>query len=395
VPDDRLFHRRLGHSQKVNLLTAEEEIVWRTYVQAADDFGVMRFSPLPLQEIHDRLAKIPAKVVQKMLARVAEVGLVSTFVHQDRTYCFQRDWQDFQKVRYAMATVHPRIPGPLLRSCTVPTQWLHTLWPGGGGRDKKLANWHPKRGWVPPEWTSGSGNGSGNGSRTVPGTVPGTVPERFQNGSRTVPDRHARDRQTDPIPIPDSTELELVPSGQVQSSEDLPALSRRAVEILSKTSEPEVTGAPAAQHTRGLAAALCDRQGADPDRPDDHRQRVEGEGQRPPGRIGFRPPAGGSDQRGALGGGTEPLEAGDTAAAPSATEPVAASSIEASAPDDARGSADSMGGGWAAVQATMQRIARERRGIPSRRRGQHPGCADAVDASSENGEGLVTSEAQQ
>ena len=134
MPDDRLFHKRLGHSEKVNALSDLEDIVWRTYIQAADDFGVMRFSALPLQDFYDRLARVPDVAVMQMLQRVVEVGLIRVFSHQGRAYCYQHDWQDFQKVRYPLASSNPRIPGDLLAACTLPTQWLHTLWPGGGGR---------------------------------------------------------------------------------------------------------------------------------------------------------------------------------------------------------------------------------------------------------------------
>jgi hypothetical protein len=75
LPDDRLFHKTLGHSEKVNSLTDIEEIVWRTYINGgSDDFGVMRFDASPLQNAHDRLLAKPARHVMRMLERVASVG---------------------------------------------------------------------------------------------------------------------------------------------------------------------------------------------------------------------------------------------------------------------------------------------------------------------------------
>lgn len=159
MSDDRLFHKKAGHSDKVNRLTADEEIVWRTYVNAADDFGVMRFEALPIQEAHDRFAGRSARVVMRMLEAVATVGLISVFEHQGRPYCYQADWQDFQKIRYPQKTVHPQIPDWLLAACTVNTRWLHTLWPGTG---KKLAKWKAPEDWV--DLREYSRNPSGNDS---------------------------------------------------------------------------------------------------------------------------------------------------------------------------------------------------------------------------------------
>lgn len=173
MADDRLFHKRLGHSQKVTALSAEEELVWRTYVQEADDFGVMLMSGIEIQRGHDRFRVMRFKAVQQMLDRVLTVGLVRAFEHQGRVYCYQWDWQTYQKVRYPLATINPRIPSALLASCDLPTQWLHTLWPGSAGRENKLSRWQPPNDWTPPAWP----DSSGNGSVPVPGTVPGTFPE--------------------------------------------------------------------------------------------------------------------------------------------------------------------------------------------------------------------------
>lgn len=167
MPDDRLFHKRLGHSVKVNGLSDIEEIVWRTYIQSADDFGVMLFSAIELRREHDRLLKRSDVVVQRMFERVRDVDLVRTFEHQGRTYAYQRDWQDWQKVRYPLRTIHPRIPAQLLTTCSLATQWLHTVWPGGGGRDgDRLPKWHPPKDWVPPDWVRLQ-DGSCNGSATL------------------------------------------------------------------------------------------------------------------------------------------------------------------------------------------------------------------------------------
>jgi hypothetical protein len=188
MADDRLFHKRLGHSEKVNALSAEEELVWRTYVQEADDFGVMLMSGIEIQRGHDRFRNMRTKVVQQMLDRVLTVGLLRAFEHQGRVYCYQIDWQTYQKVRYALGTINPRIPAALLQLCDLPTQWLHTLWPGAGGRGRKLSSWTPPDGWMPPSWTDRSVN--------VPATAVETVPSTFPERSGNVPPlaRRARAR---------------------------------------------------------------------------------------------------------------------------------------------------------------------------------------------------------
>jgi hypothetical protein len=98
MPDDRLIHKTVGHSGKINRLTDFEKLVWLIYKLAADDFGVMRFSAITLQEAAEWLAKRPFKTVQRALEAVRDVGLVQTFTHQDRIYCYQWDWQTWQKI---------------------------------------------------------------------------------------------------------------------------------------------------------------------------------------------------------------------------------------------------------------------------------------------------------
>ncbi len=131
MPDDRLFHKKLGHSVKVNELTDFEDIVWRTYILAADDFGVMRFLSLPLQNAMKRLESRSARVVQRALERVEAVGLVRTFVHQGQRYCYQHDWQLYQKLEYPRATTQPRPPDADLEDCDLSTQHLFRFHPGG------------------------------------------------------------------------------------------------------------------------------------------------------------------------------------------------------------------------------------------------------------------------
>lgn len=134
MPDDRLFHKRLGHSEKVGRLTDFEYIVWHAYILSADDFGVMRFSALSLQADHDRIASRPQKTVQRALERVREVGLLVTFAHQGRLYCAQPDWQNHQRVKYPRQTINPKPPAELLATCSHATRQLFESHPGRSGR---------------------------------------------------------------------------------------------------------------------------------------------------------------------------------------------------------------------------------------------------------------------
>lgn len=149
MPDDRFLHRRLGHSDKVTPLSDFEFRVWVQYILSSDDFGIMRFTAATLQADSDALASKGAKLVQRALERLAIVGLIRTFQHQSRTYCYQHDWQDFQRVNYPRATVHPKPPTDEMSEAT---RKLFTKYPGGWGR-------------------SGSSPPSGDGSPTVQGTV--------------------------------------------------------------------------------------------------------------------------------------------------------------------------------------------------------------------------------
>lgn len=130
MPDDRLFHKRLGHSAKVSQLTDFEDIIWRDYILSADDFGVMRFSAITLQADHDRLATRPQRLIQRALERVRDVGLIVTYGHQGRTYCAQRDWQNHQRVKHPRATINPKPPDDLLATFSPATQKLFLDWPG-------------------------------------------------------------------------------------------------------------------------------------------------------------------------------------------------------------------------------------------------------------------------
>jgi len=124
VPQDRFLHPRLGHSDKVSLLTDLEFRVWVQYILSADDFGVMRKSAVTVQADNDHLANRPQKVVQRCLDALVKARLLRTFEHQQRVYVYQPDWQDFQRIGYPRGTSQP-LPAPeQLVDCSPKTREL-------------------------------------------------------------------------------------------------------------------------------------------------------------------------------------------------------------------------------------------------------------------------------
>ena len=128
MPADRLLHARLGHSAKVSSLSDLEYRVWTTYLLAADDFGVMRAEAVAFQAAHDALGRRPGKVIGRCIERLVAAGLVAAFVHQGARYLYQADWQDFQRVRYPLRTLHPL---PAEAEVSPRTRHLWSAHPGG------------------------------------------------------------------------------------------------------------------------------------------------------------------------------------------------------------------------------------------------------------------------
>ena len=137
MPSDRLFHPRLGHSVKVSSLSDLEYRVWTTYVLAADDFGVLRASPVAIQAASTALEQRPSRTITKCLDRLIAVDLVRTFTHQGDRYLYQPDWQEFQKVRFPARTMCPL---PLDTEVSAPTAQLWDKHPGGRRTDDGRAS---------------------------------------------------------------------------------------------------------------------------------------------------------------------------------------------------------------------------------------------------------------
>ena len=184
MPADRFFHARLGHSAKVSSLSDLEYRVWTTYVLAADDFGVMRAESVAFQAAHDALIARPAPEIAECIDRLVAVDLVATFVHQGARYLYQADWQDFQRVRYPLRTMHPL---PTAAVVSVKTRHLWSVHPGG----VKVPPLGQSSGTIPGQFLDYSGK--------TPGALPkdsGTASETLPDNSRKGPERLPENSRT-------------------------------------------------------------------------------------------------------------------------------------------------------------------------------------------------------
>lgn len=242
MPDDRLIHRTIGHSAKINALTDFERLVWLMYKLASDDYGVMRLSAVTLRDAAEWLSGKPERAVQKAIERVRDVGLVQSFAHQGKVYIYQHDWQTWQKITYPRQTIQPAPPLWLLDRHT---QWLFAHHPKGG----KLKSWQAPEDFREslPEL-----------SRNLPGTFRPCV-------CVGVCVCAGKDQN---LPTPKARR------------------DSRSVDNLLKTGEgrDEAEGLQADR----VSSALCGGEDAPSAGASDRRRRMEGEGEGPAGGIGIR-----------------------------------------------------------------------------------------------------------
>lgn len=123
------------------MLTDLEYRVWTQYLLSADDFGVMRATPLAFQNDNDYLANRRAKELQRCIDALVGSGLVRRFEHQGKPYLYQHDWQRWQKVEYPRATNNP-LPEDVSQ-CDEGTLLLFAKHPGGQRKDRRHADDDP------------------------------------------------------------------------------------------------------------------------------------------------------------------------------------------------------------------------------------------------------------
>lgn len=140
MPADRFLHPRLGHSAKVSSLTHLEARVWTQYILSADDFGVMRYSGLVVQEANDALAREALNDIDTALDKLVDVGLLRAFEHQHSRYVVQHDWQDFQKIEYPRLTFQPKPTPAVIGTCTPKTKKLFAKHPGGTKKQRHFSS---------------------------------------------------------------------------------------------------------------------------------------------------------------------------------------------------------------------------------------------------------------
>ena len=122
MPDDRMLHRRLCYSETVSGLTDFEFRVWVTYILAADDYGVMRFSAAALRSANDALEHKTITVLDRAFQRLVDVGLIRTFAHQGKAFAYQHDWQFWQHINRPRASVLPSPPLDHIEECEPETR---------------------------------------------------------------------------------------------------------------------------------------------------------------------------------------------------------------------------------------------------------------------------------
>jgi hypothetical protein len=118
MSDARVIHKKAGGGDRACALDHFEHRVWVQYILSADDYGVMRASESMVRADNRRLEAERPQKVQRALERVLSVGLVMAFINQGVRFFWQRDWQDFQGIRYPRMTVNPAPPTQELLTAT-------------------------------------------------------------------------------------------------------------------------------------------------------------------------------------------------------------------------------------------------------------------------------------
>lgn len=184
MPDDRFFHKRLGHSEKVTTLNDFQYRVWTQYVLSADDCGVMRGSALAFQADNDALARRTPRAVQQAIDRLVAIDLIQTFTHQGQLFIYQRTWQNFQRVRFPRPTIQPSPPADDLAACSPQTRDLFALRHGATTEPHPIQNGESSAPALSPAGAGGHERLTANGKRLT------AALERESEGKPTGRSKH-------------------------------------------------------------------------------------------------------------------------------------------------------------------------------------------------------------
>jgi hypothetical protein len=108
----------------------------------------MRASASVVRADNPRLEREPMKKIEAAMQEIEKTGLVQTFTHQGVKFWWQRDWNDFQNVRYPRDTVNPAPSQELIAASTDKQQKLFSLrgvaFRKSSGNDSEVSP-HPAR----------------------------------------------------------------------------------------------------------------------------------------------------------------------------------------------------------------------------------------------------------
>lgn len=124
MADYRCIYRNASTGARTSGLSHLEFRVWIQYQLSADDFGVCPALAEKLMGDNDALLEEGAKRVQAAIETLVSVDLCQVFADGRRRYLYQRDWQDWQRLRHATTTSLPAPTAETLRKCSAKTRAL-------------------------------------------------------------------------------------------------------------------------------------------------------------------------------------------------------------------------------------------------------------------------------
>lgn len=106
---NRILKESICTSERIDLLTAEEERFFYRLLVNCDDYGRMdgRPSVLRAKLFPLKIDRIKDAWVDRVLARLEQVGLITTYSVEGRRYLYMRKWAKHQQVRALKAKYPP------------------------------------------------------------------------------------------------------------------------------------------------------------------------------------------------------------------------------------------------------------------------------------------------